>query len=314
MVTSIVHLAHHYIEIEGKGIQRPPGPNCTPERFEAQIVMLKNAGYEFLTCAEIADRVRRRRPLPDCLANVSFDDTLFSQKMAADIMEKHGARGTFSCNSGPSAGVIPGPIAFQMLIALFGVKRLEEEILPNVFAGSPYLDILDRTRYRLRERKKGEPRHLRRIKTMINDFTPQKLKMEALNRVFAEYAATRTKQRLLEAWFMSDDTLRGLHRSGHEIAAHTDDHPALDTMACAEVLEQVRTCNQRLGDIIGKPVVSFAWTFGGMFRPQVRSAVLQHYPEGGLWNYNSGMKKIPQTAYDDLSDIPRLNGVGFPFK
>lgn len=307
-----VHLTHHYVVAEVEGGPKPPGANCTPDRLRQQVTYLLDEGYEFLTCGEIARRVRNGLPLPDQVANLTFDDMLKSQWRESTTLNQLGVQATFFCNSGPLVGVIPGPILFQMLIAYLGAERLERDILPDAFAGVPYLDLLDPTRYDLRDRKSGEPEELRRIKTMVNDFIPQKFKMQQLGRIFAEYVPAVDRAHLLNRWFIPQGELAPLSKMGHEIAGHTHDHPALDIMADAEIEEQLDMSNRLLSGVVGKPIASFAYTFGGNFRPNVRKLVMEHHESA--WNYHPKMTEIPSTAYDDLSDIPRLNGVGFPFK
>lgn len=299
---NVLHLGYHYIRNENA-----PGPNCTPSRLRAQIALLQENGYEMMTCGDVAHRLDQGHPLPEKHATLSFDDGLRDQYTTAlPILEACGVPATFFYITCALDGKLPPVIGFQILISLLGAERLEREIIPKVFRGTPYVDLLDPKRYDASNRKVGEVEEFRRIKWMFNHWPSQAFKQEKLDEMFAEYVGEGSQERYTSEWFMSGDELREMATAGMEIASHTVTHPALDVTGLAEIEQELAISRHRLSDeVSGAAVGTFAWTFGGQFRLAARQLAGRYYTSA--WNFLSALTEIPETVYDDITDIPRLH-------
>src|SRR3989344_5443824 len=264
----VMHLGYHYVRNE-----KAPGPNCSPARLRAQIRALKEGGYEFLTCEEVVSRLTSNRPLPEKHATLSFDDGLKDQFTTVfPILQNLGIRGTFFYITCALDGKLPPVIGFQILIELLGAKRLEEEILPKVFQGTPYVDLLDAKRY------------------------------DATGR----YVGEGSQEQYTREWFMSGNELRVMATADMEITSHTVSHPALDVTGLADIEQELAVSRRRLMDEVpGAKVHSFGWTFGGKFRPAVQKIAMRHY--ASAWNFLSARTYAPERMYENLADIPRLH-------
>ena len=297
-----IAVIRHYIR-DGKA----PGPNCTPDRLRWQIGALRAEGYEFLTCGEITNRLLENRTLPEKHVTLSFDDGLADQYTTAfPILKELGVPATFFCITCALDGELPPVIGFQILIERLGPRRLETEILPKAFQGTPYLDLLDPKRYDVSGRKMGEPPELRRIKWAFNHWPPQAFKREKLDELFAEYLGEGSQERCVREWFMSDEQLREMAGAGMEIGSHTRTHHALDVTGLEDIEQELEASRRRLRkEVSGAAARSFAWPFGGDFRPAARKLAANWYESA--WNFRSALTKMPEGVYDDLTDIPRLN-------
>src|SRR3989344_2397859 len=299
---NVLHLGYHYVRNE-----KAPGPNCSPDRLRKHIAKLKEDRYEILTCEEVIKRINESRPLPEKHATLSFDDGLKDQYTTVlPILKEYGVPATFFYITCALDGKLPPVIGFQILIQLLTPDRLREEILPNMFYGTPYLDLLDPKRYDATGRKVGEAEEVRVIKWMFNHWASQAFKQEIIDRIFAEYVGEGSQERYASEWFMSGSNLREMFAACMEIASHTVSHPALDITGLADIEQELEISRRRLRDEVpGSPVSSFGWTFGGKFRPAARQIAGKHYESA--WNFHSVPKDdIWGEVYDDLTDIPRL--------
>jgi peptidoglycan/xylan/chitin deacetylase (PgdA/CDA1 family) len=296
-----LHLGYHYVRYGSA-----PGPNCSPERLRRQIEALKADGYEIMTCGEIVRRVLAGRSLPEKHATLSFDDGLLDQYTTAfPILKELGVPATFFVVTCALDGKLPPVIGFQILIAELGAERLEREILPKVFAGTPYLDLLDPKRYDASGRKMGEAEEMRRIKWMFNHWPSQAFKQEKLDEMFYDYLGPNSQKKFVREYFISRDELHKMQESGMEIASHTETHPALDVTGRDDIFGELRLSQQAIRGITRSNPESFAWTFGGKFRPETREIVAIFFKSA--WNFHSGLKEMPERPYHDLTDIPRLH-------
>lgn len=305
-MANILHLGYHYVR-DGKA----PGPNCSPARLRTHIEALEDERYKIMTCEEVGDRLQAGFALPEKHATLSFDDGLKDQYTTAfPILKEMGVRATFFYTTCSLDGKLPPVIGFQILIELLGAERLEKDILPAIFRGTPYLDLLDPKRYDASDRKKGEAVEMRRIKWMFNHWAAQSFKQEKMDEMFAEYVGDGSQERYAREWFMTADELREMAGLGMEIASHTVTHPALDVTGLKDIEEELRNSKDRLQEVIpGRSVKSFAWTFGGQFRKSARDLAGKFYSSG--WNFLSGLTEMPRDPYQDVTDIPRINEMVF---
>lgn len=297
----ILHLGYHYVR-DGKA----PGPNCSPNRLRTHISALKSEGYEILTCGEIVTRLLANKPLPEKHATLSFDDGLLDQYATVlPILKELGIPATFFYITCALDRKLPPVIGFQILIEKLGAERLEKEILPNIFAGTPYLDLLDHARYDANGRKMGEVPEMRRIKWMFNHWPSQAFKRDKMDEIFSEYVGEGEQKKLAESWFMNADQLLEMHKDGMEIASHSVSHPPFDVSGLDEIRAEAALAQKHLAIVLGSAPRTFAWTFGGKYTEKTRKVVSSVYDSA--WNFLSALKAMPENVYSDLSDIPRLH-------
>lgn len=296
-----VHLGYHYV-----GDEAVAGLNCPVARLIQQIEFLQAAGYEIMTCREVAKRLRTNQSLPEKHATLSFDDGLRSQfENAFPILHKRGVPATFFYITCALDHLLPPVIGFQILIGLLGAQRLEKEILPKLLHGTVYHDILDPTRYDLRERYGNEAAEVRRIKLIFNHFLPPGLKREKLDRMFEEYVGSDSQLRYAQERFISLPELQQMAAAGMEIASHTVNHPSIASSALTEVNFELTESQRRLTEVLGcTKVETLAWPFGGKFSPAVLDLARAHY--NSAWNFLASETKIPPSPYGDWMDLPRL--------
>lgn len=295
-----LYLGYHYVRT-GKA----PGPNCSPERLRTQIRTLLDERYEIMTCGEVAVRMRSGKSLPEKHATLSFDDGLKDQYTTAlAILREFGVPATFFYITCAFDRKLPPVIGFQILVAKLGAERMEKEILPDVFAGTPYLDLLDAKRYDATGRKVGETEDMRRIKWMFNHWPAQAFKRDKINEMFARFLGDGAQEALASEWFMNAEELAEMHRQGMEIASHTVSHPPLDVSGLEEIERELSESKRHIHEHLGHAPVTFGWTFGGKFSAAVQKIAHAHYESS--WNFLSALKAMPDAPYA-IDDVPRLH-------
>lgn len=301
-LTRIWHLGYHYIR-DGYA----PGLTCTPLRLREQIAALKERGYEILPCREITKRINSRLPLPERHATLSFDDGLKDHYQTAfPILKEYGVQATFFYIACALDGRLPPTIGLHILIDRLGSDRIEREVLPKMFEGTSYLDLLDAKRYDASGREMDEPPELRRIKWAFNHWPPQAFKQEKLDEIFEEYLGEGSQEQFARDWFMSGEELREMARAGMEIGSHSMTHPALDITGLADIEYELAASQRRLSEeLAGTTICSLAWPFGGYFRPRARQIARHYY--AAAWNFLAGCTLMPEDPYGNLTDIPRVS-------
>ena len=147
---------------------------------------------------------------------------------------------------------------------------------------------------------------MRRIKWMFNHFPAQAFKTEKLDEMFDEYVGLGEQDRLARAWFMTEDELKKMSGHGMEIGSHTETHPALDVTGLADIETELTISRRALSALLGgMEIESFAWTFGGVFRPRALQMARGLYQSA--WNFHSALKEMPCNPYYDLCNIPRIH-------
>ncbi|MBI4122665.1 MAG: polysaccharide deacetylase family protein [Parcubacteria group bacterium] len=291
---------HHYVR-NGPA----PGASASPERLRKQIEALLDGGWEFLTCGEIAGRMVGGRPLPERVASISFDDGLKDQYVNAfPILKELGVPATFFIITCTLKDELPPVIGFQILIDRIGVERMVLEVLPDAFAGTPYLDLLDPDRYDASGRKMGEPPEMRRIKWMFNHWPSQAFKRDMLAEMFRRCLGESAQGTMAREWFMSAEDICELQKAGMEIGSHSVTHPPFDVSGLAEIMTELVESASKIGETTGHSPVSFAWPFGGRFRPAVQELAGRFY--SSAWNYFSALTTMPEGDYR-FTNVPRLH-------
>lgn len=301
-MAKVFHLAYHYVR-NGTA----PGPNCPPDRLQKQLAYLKDEKYEVLTCGEVAWRILSKKSLPERYATLSFDDGLRDQWVTAvPILQEFGFPATFFVIGCTLNGELPPVMGHQLLLDRFGAIRVIGAVR-EVYAGTPYLDLLDRELSPLVEdtRKLGEPWELRRIKWMLNHWASQEFRRDKLKELFEYFPSlgAGAEWALVREWFMDSDCLYSLQVIGMEIASHSMTHPPFDISGFAEIERECAESKRVLGEVLGGEPLVFAWPFGGKFSPKVQQTVMRHYQSA--WNFLK-LPRMPDGPYY-LSDMPRLH-------
>lgn len=301
-----VYLGYHYVRDESA-----PGPNCAPKRLCDQISVLQGKGYEFLTCGEVALRLKEKRPLPEKHATLSFDDGLKDQFTTAfPILEKFGVPATFFYITCALDGKLPPVIGFQIAINRLGAERIEKEVLPALLHEYDlwsYRRLLDRTRFDHSEMKMGELPEFRLIKTVFNHFLSPSLQAELIGKIFDRHVSESMTD-LARDWFMNADELSQMASYGMEIAGHSVKHPWFSMIGKEEIELEARLSRAALTDVTGKEATSFAWTFGLTTpRGEAKEAVARA-GYSSAWNFWTKPGDVRGSEfYGDLFDIPRFN-------
>lgn len=307
-----LHLGYHYLRDK-----KAPGPTCSPDRLEKQIRALLAGGYEVITCGEVVRRIMNGMPLPDKHATLSFDDGLRDQyAVALPILRKFDVPATFFVITSAFDGRMPPTIGFQVAIEKLGAKRLEEEILPQLFHEYglwSYRALLDPKRFDASGMKMGEPPEMRRIKAVFNHFVPPSLQAELIRRIYEGYAIGDEAE-LVSRWFMNRGELAEMAEKGMEIASHSDRHPWLNMIGEEEIGNEALRSRAKIAEVIGSPPKSAGWTFGSATPRKEAQAAVARAGYTSAWNFWSTwsieyFQKLD--TYLNLMDIPRLHEQAF---
>ncbi|MFC4625686.1 polysaccharide deacetylase family protein [Daeguia caeni] len=99
---------------------------------------------------------------------------------------------------------------------------------------------------------------------------------------------------------MSIAEMREWAELGHEVGSHTLDHVHLPQQSEADATMQIRESRERLEDILGQEVISFAYPYGGE-----NASLRKIVAEAGYRNATTTEKRRA-TSSDDPFGIPRL--------
>lgn len=301
---TLLTLSYHYVRDK-----KAPGPNCQPERLRQQLQFLRDNDYKIITCGEYANLKLFGTNLPGKVAILSFDDGLKDHYATAfPILKEFGARATFFLVTCVLNGEVPPVIGFQILIDQLGAKRIELEILPKTLAGTPYTTLLDPTRYDIKDAKSGEPPEMRRIKWIFNHFPSTAFKRDLIAKMFAEHLGDGAQKKIAAEWFLSPKEILEMAQNGMEIASHSHTHPPFDISGVNEIKWELDESKKQLTQLLGQTPRTFAYPFGGKYRPEIKAIALKYY--ASAWNY-SGQAKIMPTPPYELGDMPRLNEKNF---
>ena len=243
----------------------------SPPRFESQLAMLKRE-LALLTLADLTDRLRGGA-LPPRAAVLTFDDGYAdSLETAAPILGRHGVPATVFVTTSPRR--ISDGFWWDELDAILLTPGTLPAALDLTIEGSPERWALGAaSRYGADEAAEhrrwrvGQPpvtsRHAiyvdlwRRLKPLPD------LERRRLLDAIAEWAGrppgVDAEHRLLDP-----DEVRALaDRPGMAIGAHTETHPCLATLLPAEQRGEIESSKRALEVLLGRPVTSFAYPFGG---------------------------------------------------
>ncbi|MBI4122657.1 MAG: polysaccharide deacetylase family protein [Parcubacteria group bacterium] len=151
---------------------------------------------------------------------------------------------------------------------------------------------------------KGELPEMRRIKWMFNHWPSQAFKRDMLAEMFRRCLGEGAQGTMAMEWFMSAEDIRELQKAGMEIGSHSATHPPFDVSGLAEIKTELVESASEIGETTGRSPISFAWPFGGRFRPAVQELAGRFYLSA--WNYFSALTAMPEGDYR-FTNIPRLH-------
>jgi len=99
---------------------------------------------------------------------------------------------------------------------------------------------------------------------------------------------------------MSVNELRAWSKAGHEVGSHTLNHPFLPTLSPELAANEIRDSRQALEQILGAPVESFCYPYGGE-SPALRQVVR----EAGYSNATTTERGLVRPD-DDIMGLPRI--------
>ena len=99
---------------------------------------------------------------------------------------------------------------------------------------------------------------------------------------------------------MSWHQLRDLPGQGIEIGAHTVNHPNLAHMPAGQAMAELRGSRDRISDLLGLPVHSFAYPYG-QSNAMLRDLAREYY------RMACGTNMAPVKLESDLFDLPRID-------
>ena len=198
--------------------------------------------FNVLPLREAVSRLRSRT-LPPRAVCITFDDGYADNvDVALPILQNHGLHATFFIATG----------------YLDGGRMWNDTVIEAVArAPGPVLDL----------ESLGLARHavatvnerVQAIKSLLGQLKylppPERAHKSAA-------IAERVGQRLPDNLMMTTAQLRALHQSGMEIGAHTVQHPILARVADDEAQQEIAGSRERLRDLLGSEVTTFAYPNG----------------------------------------------------
>ncbi len=213
-------------------------------RFDA-ICAWMCAWFQVLPLDEATARLRDGS-LPSRALGISFDDGYAdNHDVAMPILRRHGLSATFFVATGFLDG---GRMWNDTLVET--VRRVEGPSLDLSGLSQPDLGVLDLSS--LDARRQAMHRLLMALK-----YLPP-----AQRSLCVDEVARRAKVALPDDLMMSSDQVRGLHRAGMQVGAHTVSHPILRTLDDAAAAREMGESRRRLESIVGAPVTLFAYPNG----------------------------------------------------
>jgi glycosyltransferase involved in cell wall biosynthesis/peptidoglycan/xylan/chitin deacetylase (PgdA/CDA1 family) len=112
---------------------------------------------------------------------------------------------------------------------------------------------------------------------------------------------------------MNAEQVKNLARKGHEIGAHTMTHPRLADLCVEKAEEEIFQSKACLEDLIGAPVVSFAYPYGNFnkgVRDSVENARFEYAftTKEGLLKDNADRYLLPRIGLDEKMSLMQIGG------
>jgi peptidoglycan/xylan/chitin deacetylase (PgdA/CDA1 family) len=209
-------------------------------RFDQQLRVL-NQAFNLIPLREAVAGLRSGA-LPPRAACITFDDGYADNaEVALPILQRHGASATFFVATGFLNG---GRMWNDTVIEL--IRRAPARIdLTPIGLGQFTLDTIAQRRTA--------------ITTLLDalKYLPIAQRQAQVDRM-GELMGVRAPDDLM----MSDEQVRQLHRAGMEIGGHTINHPIIARMDSAAARAEIAGGKERLEQIIGEPIRTFAYPNG----------------------------------------------------
>lgn len=250
------------------------------DSFERQVEWLKS-GFNILSLPQAAAALRAGRLPPRALC-VTFDDGYADNAVnALPVLARHGVTATFFINTAfTRGGLMWNDRVIEAVRVWPGAELdLREYELGTHDLNTNRADIADRILSRLKYRP----------------FQPR------------EEIASQLWQRSgspVRALMMDATQIRMLHAAGMDIGGHTHNHPILTSLTSAEAQQELAQNKTILEEIIGQPIVSFAYPNGrpGQDYDASHVSLLRNL------GYQTAVTTAPGTAAagQDVFQLPRF--------
>jgi peptidoglycan/xylan/chitin deacetylase (PgdA/CDA1 family) len=220
--------------------------SCTAERFEEQVVFLKEK-FEVLSLARLLDLAQRRHPWRKPCALITFDDGYVDNYSAAfPILKKHGASAVFFL---PTAFIGTSRIPWWDEIAWL-LRQTPGKSIRLAGADEPFL-------LRAEDAERGIWRVIKFVKS-------RKMPMERqVEEIRAACGGVRPPQQAAgDRLFMNWAEAREMHSGGMDIGSHTHTHRLLAHLDSSEQREELTGSKEILEAEIGAEVTSVAYPVG----------------------------------------------------
>lgn len=240
-ISRTIILAYHRIAI----VDQDPHLLCVyPDRFIEQLEQLRRDA-EIVPLRDVQTRASGRR------VAITFDDGYSDNAhVARPILESVGAPATFYITAG-NVGTDRW-FWWDSLASLVLTPRSSGRVPVNIDGHHTYLDLGSeeqrlRSHAMLHKRMRSLP--LVTIEQILDELASRLGVLSAT--VIGDRAVTR-------------EELRGLSSELFEIGAHSMSHPLLSARSLDEQRSEIVDSRARLESMIGMPVISFSYPFGGL--------------------------------------------------
>jgi peptidoglycan/xylan/chitin deacetylase (PgdA/CDA1 family) len=236
-----------------------PSICVTPANFERHVAYLTSA-YNVLRLEDAVHALAARQPLPPNSVVITFDDGYADNLVAARILAKYDASGTFYITAGCLAGGQPfWPVELRYLVAALPAARLTFEAGPARVEIDATTDDGRRVAVKqLTKACKGHPIPVR----------------DELRAAVRAAAGPVSAPRVMLTW----DELRAMASMGMTIGSHTMTHPNLPNAGLDAARRELVDSKARLEQEIETAVTMFSYPNGGAERyctPELKRVVAE---------------------------------------
>ena len=268
--------------------------DATPEEFDAQMGHLRQH-FQPVSIEEVLEAQRSRRDLPPASVLVTFDDGyLDNHDNALPILARHGIRGLFFISTGH---LTERRLVWWERLSL--TVRRSARVSAHIDYPAP--EDFDCAA------PQGKSRVIRRLNRIVKDHYGLDLARfeREISTAFDVPWAAAEERALANESLMTWDHVRALRAAGMGIGSHTREHRVLQTLAPAQLAEELSASRATLEHELGEPVTTIAYPVGkqiSTIRP-VRQAVAAAGYELGFTT-TPGLNRFSVGA--DPLDLKRL--------
>jgi peptidoglycan/xylan/chitin deacetylase (PgdA/CDA1 family) len=249
---------YHYVRPGGAAL---PCLHYLPlDSFRRQLDHFQ-ATYQLLGAAEFASALRNGEAPDDALV-LTFDDGLSDHyRYVLPELRARGLWGIFYASTAPySQSKVLDVHKVHLALGRVGGERVLSELLALLtddMVEPEYVALLDRELYRGHE----ETRATARVKRLLNFHIHLEHRSRLCDEIFRR---TGGDERLaLREHYLSVEQLRELRGAGMALGAHSVSHRLLSQLSDAEQESEVLGSVAALSDLVGEPVVTFCFPYGG---------------------------------------------------